>query len=57
MSHEGIFVPVNGEIVPVEGIMQDSGGMYYLGLGYWICTHGHPNPPWRLKCLVPGCPG
>ncbi len=59
MSSEGIFVVTEEGLLPVQGIMQDAQGIYYvsLPLGYWKCRNGHPNPPWRLTCAVPGCNG
>ena len=54
----GMFVDFGGDFCRVSEILEDENGMYVRDVGFWWrCRNGHPNPPWRVTCQVPGCNG
>ena len=49
-SEEGIFIMVDGEVVPATYLAHDENGLYYAAKSTWQCPCGQINEWWRTKC-------
>jgi len=57
VNDNGLFIEIEGTFYQVAQICQDEQGYFIPYTGFWwICTNGHPNPPWRSTCQVCNSP-
>lgn len=60
VDEKNLYVDLEGAVYSVSALHVDSKGIYIQlndfvdqGAIAW-CDRGHPNPPWRLTCMVCG---
>ena len=48
-----MYIEFDGEPCRVSEILEDEKGIYVNSVSFWwVCRNGHPNPPWRIICMV-----